>query len=137
MTELKTRPTLASAGAFIDAITDPVRREHCRAITDMMAKATASEPVMWGSRLVGFGTYRYTYASGHTADWFLVGFAPRKADISVYIIDGFTSHAELLSLGRHKTGKSCLYLRSLDEIDKQVLQRLITASVRNMKSKYA
>jgi hypothetical protein len=137
MSGIKTRPTRASPAAFFGSIADPVRRRQCRLVSGMMAEATGCRPVMWGQSIVGFGSYHYVYASGREGDWLLTGFSPRKSDLVVYLMDGFGNHAGLLAaLGRHKRGKSCLYLRNLDEVDLKVLKRLITASVRNMRRKY-
>lgn len=129
----KTRPGALSAQGFVDALTDPVRRGHCQALLHMMARATGAAPVMWGASMVGFGTYHYQYASGREGDWFVVGFAPRKTELVVYLMDGFASHGELLArLGPHKTGKSCLYLRHFEQVDRDVLGQLIEASVQRM-----
>jgi hypothetical protein len=137
MAALKTRPTAHSADSFIASIADASQRAQCETLARMMAKATGAPPVMWGAGIVGFGAYHYRYASGREGDWFIVGFAPRKSDLTLYIMDGFEAHADLMQpLGRHKTGKSCLYLRSLADVDLEVLRKLITASVRHMRARY-
>lgn len=137
MAELKTKPEDASVDAFIAAIEDEQKRADAEAILDMMAKATRAKPQMWGSSIVGFGSYHYVYASGREGDWFLVGFSPRKRSFSLYIMAGFDDYAELLGqLGKHKTGKSCLYINKLADVDTKVLRKLIRESVKHMRRKY-
>lgn len=137
MAEPKTRPTLLSARAFLDSIPDRACREECIAVADMMREATAAEAVMWGSNIVGFGTYRARYANGRETDWCRVAFAPRKSALTLYLMDGFAAHRELLQrLGKFKTGKSCLHLRRLEDVDRTVLRELIVASVEHMKRQY-
>jgi Domain of unknown function (DU1801) len=129
----KTVPTKASVKAFIAAVDDPARRADCQALVKMMEKATGEKAVMWGEAIVGFGTYRYQYASGTTGDWPVVAFSPRKNDLTVYLMPGFEAQATLLArLGKHKTGKVCLYLKRLADIDLAVLQALIDQSVAAM-----
>ncbi|MGD8700770.1 MAG: DUF1801 domain-containing protein, partial [Gemmatimonadales bacterium] len=95
---------------------------------------TGEQPEMWGDSIVGFGTYRYEYESGRSGEWFLTGFSPRKANLTLYIMSGFSRYQELLrKLGKHKTGKSCLYINHLDDIDMKVLRRLIRESVAHVK----
>src|SRR5437016_4221594 len=114
MAELKTKATTASVPAFLDAISDPQMREDCRAIAGILRDATKAEPKMWGPAIVGFGDYRYVYPNGRVLDWMVIGFAPRKKNIVVYLADGFAPHAELLSqLGKHSCGKGCLYIQRL------------------------
>jgi hypothetical protein len=135
--ELKTRPNSASVAAFIGAITDSQRRADARKIAAMMRAATGKQPRMWGTAIVGFDSYHYTYASGREGDWPLVGFSPRKQNISVYIMAGFAGSEKLLArLGKHKTGKSCLYIKRLDDVDQAVLRKLIDASVKYLRKKY-
>ena len=125
MSELKTKPTAESFEAFLDRAVAPVRHADCRTVAAMMEKATSEKPVMWGT-IVGFGRYRYTYDSGHGGEWPLIGFSPRKKDLTLYITPGVDQFPELLErLGRFKTGKSCLYLRSLEDVDLTVLERLV------------
>lgn len=103
----------------------------------MMQAATGDKPVLWGTAIVGFGCYHYRYDSGREGDWPITGFSPRKRELSVYIMSGFDRHADLLArLGRHRTGVSCLYLRRLDEIDMDVLDTLVKASVDSMRERY-
>lgn len=129
----KTQPTGESVAAFLDAVADPQRRADCKVVAAMMKKATGVAPKMWGASLVGFGAYRYRYDSGREGDWPVVAFAPRKTDLTVYIMPGFDRYAGLLGrLGKHKTGKSCLYLKRLADVDTAVLGELIEASVAAM-----
>ncbi|MDH5538445.1 MAG: DUF1801 domain-containing protein [Rhizobacter sp.] len=136
MAELKTQPTAQSAMGFIDGLGSDTQRAQCHGLVRIMAKASGAAPVMWGKSIVGFGNHHYRYASGREGDWFVVGFAPRKSGLTLYLMDGFDDRAELLqALGRHKVGKSCLHLRSLDGIDIEVLGKLITASVKRMRAR--
>jgi Domain of unknown function (DU1801) len=134
MAELKTKPTDESVEAFLEGIGDQQRRDDCRAVLRIMKQATRAEPRMWGPSIVGFGDYHYKYASGREADWFLTGFSPRKQALTLYIMAGFSRYDELMDrLGKHKTGKSCLYIKRLSDVDPKVLKELITASVKQMK----
>lgn len=135
MAELKTKVNDASVEDFLNQIEDAQKRADCFAIAKMMQQATKAKPKMWGSSMVGFGAYRYTYASGRTGDWPLVALSPRKGNITVYIMAGFEQYNALMNkLGKHKTGKSCLYIKSLADVDKGVLKELITQSVAHMKA---
>lgn len=130
MAALKTRTTTASVSQFIDAIKDPDRRKDCRTILGMMKKATAARPRMWGSSVVGFGKYHYRYDSGREGDWFVIGFSPRKQNLTLYLMTGLDPHSALLrKLGKHKLGKSCLYISRLSDVDLPTLRELITRSV--------
>ena len=130
MTGNKTAPTDVSIASYLDAIPDADRRRDCEVLVDMMSRATGAPPVMWGAGIVGFGSYHYRYESGREGDFCTVGFASRKGDISLYLMDGFEGKDVLLSrLGRHKTGKACLYLRKLVDVDLAVLEELVNASV--------
>ena len=136
MAEAKTRPTKESVAAFLAAIPDEQRRKDCKAVAKLMQEATGEKPVLWGANIVGFGAYRYEYASGGAGDWPLVGFSPRKNDLTLYMMAGFERHADLLAkLGRHKTGKSCLYLKKLADADPAVLKELVGRSVAAMEKK--
>lgn len=133
MAEPKTQPTKASVAAFLAAIPDDQRRKDCQAVAKMMQEATGEKPVLWGTSIVGFGTYRYKYASGREGDWPVIGFAPRRNDLTLYIMPGFERFAGLLAkLGRHKSAKSCLYLKRLADVDGAVLKELIGKSVAAM-----
>jgi Domain of unknown function (DU1801) len=130
MAEPKTRPTDASVADFIAAVPDEARRQDCQALVQLMQKATGSKPVMWGSSIVGFGAYKITNANGSTLDWPLIGFSPRKNDLTLYLMAGVEAQSKLLEqLGKHKTGKSCLYLKRLADVDAAVLGQLIDRSV--------
>ena len=136
MAEPKTKATKASVAAFLAAIPDEQRRKDCKAVAKLMQEATGEKPALWGANIVGFGAYRYEYASGGTGDWPLVGFSPRKNDLTLYLMAGFERHTDLLAkLGRHKTGKSCLYLRQLADADPAVLKELVGRSVAAMEKK--
>ena len=132
MAELKTKQTDASVEAFLDSIADETRREDCRTIARIMKKAARAEPKMWGASIVGFGSYHYKYASGREGDWFPIGFSPRKNDLTLYLMSGFARFPSLMSrLGKHKTGKGCLYIKRLSDIDLKVLEELIRQAVKN------
>jgi hypothetical protein len=133
MAELKTKPTDQSVEAFLNSIADEQKRKDAFAISKLMQTATKSPPKMWGSGIVGFGTYHYTYASGREGDWMIIGFSPRKQNLTLYIMSGFDQHAVLLKkLGKYKTAKSCLYINRLDDIDLPTLKELVKQSVKHM-----
>ena len=137
MTEAKTRANDLSVNAHLDTILDEARRQDCRELIRLMSGVTKREPKMWGTGIVGFGTYHYTYASGHEGDACLTGFASRKGDISIYLMCGFDGHEALFAkLGKHKVGKSCLYVRRLSDIDLPVLEQLVARSVADLKRRY-
>ena len=137
MAELKTAPTGASVTKFIEAIDDAAGRRGARTLVRMMRKVTQAPPKMWGPSIVGFGTYRYRYLSGREGDWMLTGFSPRKREFSIYIMSGFDEHAELLArLGPHRTGRSCLYVKRLGDIDAGVLEELVSRSVAHLRRTY-
>lgn len=134
MADLKTRATKASVAEFLQAIPDDRKRKDSLALREMMTEATKAEPEMWGTSIVGFGRYRYKYASGREGEWFLVGFSPREQNLTLYIMSGFDGHDELMKkLGKFKTGKSCLYVKSLEDVHIPTLKRLIRKSVRHMR----
>ena len=137
MAEAKTQPNRSSVTAFVAGVEDARRRSDARAVAAMMRRATGKRAKMWGQSIVGFGSYRYRYASGREGESMLTGFSPRKQALVIYIMPGFSSFDKLMAkLGKYKTGKSCLYIKRLSDVDEQVLQRLITESVRVMRSKY-
>ena len=137
MAEPKTKPTAMRVSDFLNAIADSGKRSDCKAIAKMMRQATGKRAKMWGTSMVGYGSYRYKYASGREGEWFECGFAPRARDITLYIMPGFKKHAALMNkLGKHKTGKSCLYIRRLADVDTDVLQELISESVAEMRRRY-
>lgn len=134
MAELKTKPTIASVSEFLDAIEDDERRRDCLAVAKIMKKATGAEPKMWGPSIIGFGDHHYKYESGRELDWFLTGFSPRKNDLTLYIMPGFARYEDLMAkLGKHKTGKSCLYIKRLADVDQTVLRTLVEDSVKHMR----
>ena len=134
MTALKTKPTKNSVKQVLRKVENPTKREDSFKILELMKEVTKEEPVMWGDSIVGFGSYRYKYASGREGDWPLVGFSPRKQNLTLYIMSGFGKYEKLLeSLGKFKTGKSCLYINKLKDVDIQVLRELILESVEHMK----
>lgn len=137
MAELKTRKNDASVLDFLNAVEHEQRREDCLRLLDIMEDVTGEPGVMWGPAIVGFGSYHYVYASGREGDWMLTGFSPRKQNLTVYIMAGFDRYDDLMSrLGPHKTGKSCLYLKRLADVDESVLRELIAASCEHLTSKY-
>ena len=134
MAELKTKVNKASVDKFIKGVKDEQTRDDCFKIAEIMKKATKAEPRMWGTSIVGFGTYHYKGASGREGDWFLVGFSPRKQNLTLYIMHGFDGYLDLLKkLGKHTTGKSCLYIKKLDDVDLKVLDQIVTNSVKELK----
>lgn len=137
MTQNKTQQTDASVDRFIQAVEPEQKRRDSEAVVAMMEAATGARAKMWGTSIVGFGSYRYRYESGREGDWMLCGFSPRKQNLVVYIMPGFSNYDALLErLGKHKTGKSCLYINKLTDIDFDVLEQLVTESVNDMRSRY-
>lgn len=138
MTGQKTKKTGQSVSAFLNAIDDPARRRDAKAVAKLMREITGEKPALWGPSMVGYGSYHYRYASGREGDWFLTGFSPRKQALTLYIMAGFDRYETLMKeLGTYKTGKSCLYLKSLDDVDRDVLRRLITESVDYLRQTYS
>jgi hypothetical protein len=135
--ELKTKVSDRSVDKFLNGITDERKRKDSLAIRDLMAQATKAPPEMWGSSIVGFGRYHYKYASGREGDWPLVSFSPRKQNLTLYIMSGFEGYADLMGrLGKYKTGKACLYIKSLDDVHLPTLKTLIQKSVKYLIKKY-
>lgn len=131
MAELKTQKTKASVSAFLAGIADPLQRKEARALAALMRRATGKAPAMWGPAIVGYGDMTYAGSSGKTVDWFPVGFAPRKAALTLYLMGGVKAHTDLLSrLGRHKVSGGCLHLPRLTDVDESVLVQLIARSYR-------
>lgn len=129
--ELKTKVNEASVEGFLNSVTDDQKREDCFEILRLMKQVTKEAPKMWGSSIVGFGSYRYKGASGREGDWLLTGFSPRKENLTLYIMGGFDLHKDLLKkLGKHKTSVGCLYIKKLDDVDKKVLKELVAESVK-------
>lgn len=135
MAELKTKENDQSVDAFLSTIEDAQKQADCRAMVAIMQEATGAEPRMWGDTIVGFGHYHYKYASGREGDWFLTGFSPRKQNLTLYIIAGFDNYEALLDkLGKHSTGKSCLYVKRLADLDMAALKQLVAESVAHMQA---
>ena len=134
--ELKTKVNDASVTKFLNSVDDEQKRKDCFEIMKMMNQATKAEPKMWGSSIVGFGSYHYKGASGREGDWMLTGFSPRKQNLTLYLMGGFNAHTDLLKkLGKHKTSVGCLYIKKLSDVDVNVLKKLISESVKVMKKK--
>ena len=134
MAENKTKPTGSSVQEFLENIEDPVKRSDCNTLVQLMSELTGAPPVMWGDSIVGFGNYRYKYASGREGDWFQVGFSPRKQSLSIYVMGYLEQYPEILKgLGKHKHGKGCLYVNKLEDIDLGVLRSLIETSIYRLK----
>jgi hypothetical protein len=132
MAELKTKKNTGSVTAFLKTIQDKTMREDCETIAGIMRTLTKADPVMWGTAMVGFGHYHYKYESGREGDWFLCGFSPRKQALSLYLMGGLHQQKDLLAkLGKHKTGKSCLYIKRLADININVLKTLIRNSIKH------
>jgi hypothetical protein len=130
MAENKTKPTKLSVAAFIDALTDPARRADARALVKLMQSAADEKPKMWGPSIIGFGSYHYRYESGREGDMPIIAFSPRKAATVLYGMTGFDEAPALLAkLGKHTTGKGCLYIKKLAEVDQAVLEALIVKSL--------
>ena len=137
MAELKTKLTDASVPDYLNAIENDQVRQDCFTILEIMQDATKAKPHMWGDSIVGFGTYHYVGASGREGDWPLTGFSPRKQNLTLYIMTGFEQYEGLLSrLGKFTTGKSCLYIKRLSDIDLPTLKELVQASVDHMTRTY-
>jgi len=133
MSDVKTKKNEASVEGFLKSVENEKRREDSFVVLDLMKEVTGEEPTMWGTSIVGFGTYRYKYASGREGDWMKVGFSPRKKNLTLYIMDGFSSYDSLLdTLGKYSTGKSCLYINKLEDVDQVVLKELVKQSVETM-----
>jgi hypothetical protein len=134
MAELKTQRNRKSVTKFLAGVKDAKRRQDAKKVLALMKDVTGEKPEMWGDSIVGFGTYRYKYESGREGEWMVTGFSPRKANLTLYIMSGFSKYQELLGgLGKHKTGKSCLYINRLEDVDLTVLRRLIRESVAHVK----
>jgi hypothetical protein len=136
MAENKTKATAGSVNAFLNKLTDTDLKNDCTAIIKIMESVSKEKPVMWGSSIIGFGNYHYVYESGREGDIMIIGFSPRKQNIALYLkggLDLFTD--ELASLGKHKTGKGCIYINSLKDVNTAVLKKIIAKSYKSVKSK--
>jgi hypothetical protein len=133
MAKLKTQKNDASVDDFLNGVSDQKKREDSFAVLELMRDVTGEGPAMWGDSIVGFGSYRYKYASGREGEWFLTGFSPRKRNLTLYIMEGFENYDALLAdLGKYKTGKSCLYINKLEDVDIPTLRELIRQSVAHL-----
>ncbi|NNJ53998.1 MAG: DUF1801 domain-containing protein [Ignavibacteriaceae bacterium] len=132
--ENKTKPTKADVEKFLNSIKDENRREDSFKIIKLMKQITKAEPKMWGSSIVGFGNYHYKYASGREGDWFFAGFSPRKQSLTIYAMTYLENYPDILKrLGKYKTGKGCLYINKLEDVDMKVLKELIITSIKKLK----
>ncbi len=133
MSDVKTKKNEASVEGFLKSVENEKRREDSFVVLDLMKEVTGEKPTMWGTSIVGFGSYHYKGASGREGDWMKVGFSPRKQNMTLYIMDGFGSYDSLLDkLGKYKTGKSCLYINKLEDVDQTVLRELVKQSFKSM-----
>lgn len=136
MTTLKTKKNDSNVEDFLNSVSDEKKKSDSFKILNLMQEITQEKPFMYGTSIVGFGAFNVTYASGRESNWFQAGFSPRKQALTLYIMDGFDNYQALLeSLGKHKTGKSCLYIKNLDDVDFKVLTQLISESVQHLKNK--
>lgn len=137
MSQTKTRPTGADVQAFLEGVEPEKRRQDGLQLDPLFRDATGFEPQMWGDSIVGYGRYDYTYASGHGGSFLATGFSPRKSALSIYIMPGYADFGPILSrLGRHKTGKSCLYINKLSDVDMEVLSELIRAGLKDLANRW-
>ena len=137
MAETKTKPTAMQVADFIDAAPDAVRREDARTLVALMTRIAGEEPAMWGPSIIGFGSYQYRYDSGHAGEACRLGFSPRKTELVLYVLNGSSEQdAQLARLGRHRTGKSCLYIKKLADVDMAVLEELIRDQLAAMNARY-
>ena len=137
MAELKTKKNEASVTQFLESVENDERRSDSWKVLEIMKEITGDEPKMWGGSIVGFGQYHYRYDSGREGDWFVTGFSPRKQALTLYVMAGFDRYDELMErLGKYKTGKSCLYLKRLEDVDEGILRELIRSSVDHMRATY-
>lgn len=133
MAEVKTKENDGDVIAFLSKVEPEGKRQDCFEILELMREETGEAPKMWGSSIVGYGDYHYKYESGREGDWFLTGFSPRKRNLTLYITAGFDQYDNILSgLGKYKTGKSCLYVNKIEDIDLEVLRELVKQSVKYM-----
>ncbi len=137
MSQRKTTQNDADVNQFLDGVENPRRRADARQLLALMQEVTGEPPKMWGTSIVGFGSYHYRYASGREGDSLVVGFSPRKQNLAIYIMPGFSDYGELLGrLGKYRTGKSCLYVNKLEDVDLKLLEELVRESVAEMKRRY-
>ena len=136
MAELKTKKTEASVETFLHGLPSEQMRNDCFEIVKLMKQATKAEPKMWGSSIIGFGSTHLKYASGRELDWMVIGFSPRKQNLTLYLAGGLESYEDLLArLGKYKAGKGCLYIKNLKEVDARTLKAIIQQSVKAVAQK--
>lgn len=137
MPELKTRPTDANVNDFVAHIDDAQKQADAHTLIQLMSEVSGEPALMWGANMIGFGSYRYPYASGHQGEFFALGFSPRKNNLTLYMMNGFENEAALMTqLGKHKTGKSCLYIRRLSDVNMPILRTLLEKSLIHLKTLY-
>lgn len=137
MAELKTRPTEQGVDEFLDQVVPPQRAHDGRVLLEMMERLSGKPATMWGPSIIGFGRYHYRYDSGHEGEMCRIGFSPRKAELVIYLLQGFTGQDDLLArLGKHRRGASCLYIRKLGDVDIEILEQLLARSLELMASRY-
>ena len=136
MADIKTKPTEVSPAAFIKEVEGEQRRKDCQELVAFMKAITGKPAKMWGPSIVGFGKYHYTYDSGRDGDMLMTGFSPRKDSLTLYLGPGLQDTALMAKLGKHKTGKGCLYIKKLDDVDRDVLRDIVTKSVEEMRKRY-
>ncbi len=137
MADLKTKQNDASVTDFLDQIENKQRQSDCRELLKMFSEVTGEPAKMWGENMIGFGKYHYKYKSGHEGDWFLTGFSPRKQNLTIYIMTGFKEFNDILeNLGKNKTSSSCLYVKKLEDINREELSKLIRRSVEDLRKRY-
>lgn len=136
MSENKTKPTDVNVDDFLNEIDNPAQKQDTLKIIKMMKEITGEKPKLWGDSIIGFGEYRYKYASGREGDWFLTGVSPRKNNITLYLSYGFENHSDLMGeLGKYKTGKACLYIKKLEDVNEAALKKLISRSAEEVKKR--
>ncbi|MCC8358663.1 DUF1801 domain-containing protein [Salinimicrobium sediminilitoris] len=137
MADLKIKQNDASVTDFLDQIENKQRQSDCRELLKMFSEVTGEPAKMWGENMIGFGKYHYKYKSGHEGDWFLTGFSPRKQNLTIYIMTGFKEYNDILeNLGKYKTSSSCLYVKKLEDINREKLSKLIRRSVEDLRKRY-
>ncbi|MCR9138862.1 MAG: DUF1801 domain-containing protein [Alphaproteobacteria bacterium] len=137
MSDLKTKANDADVGQFLAKVPDAQKRADSDTLMRLMKKVTGEDARMWGGSIIGFGSYHYKYKSGRSGNWMTTGFSPRKAALTVYIMQGFSEHDDLMQkLGRYKTGRSCLYIKRLSDVDLSILEQLIERSYRYIRDNY-
>ncbi|MCP3729690.1 DUF1801 domain-containing protein [Sphingomonas sp. MG17] len=137
MAEIKTKPTQVTPASFLDSVESPARREDGKVVCALLQTITGEEPRMWGPSIIGFGSYHYKYDSGHEGTMCRLGFSPRKAQLVLYVLTGADGEAERLArLGKHKIGKSCLYINKLADVDMAVLEEIARHALDDMNARY-